>query len=315
MRLAAGAMSVIVAGLTIGLEPFVAAGQQSVFRSTVDAVSVPVSVRDKNRPVAGLKASDFDLLDNGVAQEITSTLLEALPVDVTLVLDLSGSVTGRALTQLKDDVQKMGDLLHMNDRVRLITFAGDARDAFGLQPGGARLPLDDLVSGGVTSLYGALAAALIAFPATDRPQLIFALSDGLDSGSFLDADRIVSLARLSSASLYVALVPSSDSSENSVTRLKPGGAAISWRSMGPYVGGPNRSALRDAAARTGGTVYDDPPEKSVPAIFAKVLEEFRTNYVLRYTLQGVPRGGWHTLTIKTRDSRYTVRARPGYDGG
>jgi len=44
---------------------------------------------------AGPQSSDFTLQDNGVAQEFTCAAAESLAVDVTLVIDTSGSVKGR----------------------------------------------------------------------------------------------------------------------------------------------------------------------------------------------------------------------------
>ena len=64
--------------------------QRSVFRGGTDMVSVPVSVRTVDKAVAGLKASDFELMDNGVVQSIQSFAIETQPIDVTLLLDLSG---------------------------------------------------------------------------------------------------------------------------------------------------------------------------------------------------------------------------------
>jgi VWFA-related protein len=292
-------------------------GQQTaVFRSSVDVVALPVSVRDGNRPVSGLTSADFEVLDNLVRQEITSTVVEGLPVDVTLVLDASGSVTGAALAQLKSDVQQMGDLLQPNDRVRLLTFAEQVHDVFGLQPGGARLPVDRITAGGDTSFYNALAAALVAFPSLDRPQFVFAMTDGLDSESFLDADRVAALAGFSTASLYIALVPSVDTVEH--VELSPDerrGTSMGSRSLGSYVGGPNRSALRRATEKTGGELYANPAEKTLPAIFARVLDDFRTSYVVRYTPHNVPRAGWHDVIVRTKNRKYTVRTRQGYDGG
>ena len=43
-----------------------AASQQTVFRSVVDTVVVDVSVYANRRPVDGLTAADFEVLDNGV---------------------------------------------------------------------------------------------------------------------------------------------------------------------------------------------------------------------------------------------------------
>src|SRR6185503_16443106 len=127
-------------------------------------------------PVSGLRAADFQLLDNGIVQDVALAAVESLAVDVTLVLDTSGSLEGEALNVLKRGVQDIAASLRTTDRVRLVTFNADITDAFGLQPGGTRLSLDRIDAGGGTSFYNGLAAALIAFPRADRPQLIFGFS-------------------------------------------------------------------------------------------------------------------------------------------
>jgi hypothetical protein len=290
----------LAASLCVG-----AAGQEPefVFRGRTDIVSVQVSVRDGERPVSGLKASDFQLFDNAVLQEITSTTAEALPLDVTVVLDTSGSLRGAALEQLKADVQKIADLLQPTDRIRLITFAANAIDAFGLQPGRSRLPLDTIAAGGATSFYSALGAALMLVPDPDRPQLVFGFSDGLDNMSFLDAGRLATVAEYTSASMYVALVPA----------LAP--AVVGGRVTQPrYFKVPHLDVLQVAVRRTGGALYQG--ASGLPATFRKVLDEFRTSYVLRFTPRGVPREGWHELIVKTTGRRsYDVRFRKGYEGG
>ena len=100
----------------------------------------------------------------------------------------------------------IAESLQPNDRFRLITFAGDATDVSGLQPGGVRFPVDRISGGGATSLYNALAAALISFPQSDRLQVVFGFSDGLDNMSFLDASGLAVLAGYSKAMLYLTLV-------------------------------------------------------------------------------------------------------------
>ena len=283
------------------------------FRSRVDVVRVPVSVTSGSRPVLGLTASDFTLQDNGVAQEFTCAAAESLAVDVMLVVDTSGSVKGKALEQFNADVQRIAESLQLNDRLRLITFAGDATDVSGLQTGGVPFPLERITAGGATSLYNALAAALMAFPQSDRPQLVFGFSDGLDNMSFLDASGLSSLAGYSNAVLYLALVspPTSD------TRPDQGNGRFV-----PYSGGPNLQQLREAAKRTGGEVLQRSAGTSLSALFEQALDEFRSSYVLTFTPKGVKAEGRHTLTVRLKDSlkdslKYTprLRWRSGYQGG
>lgn len=276
---------------------------QQRFRSDVEVVSIPAVVTDRNRPVTGLHASDFVLTDNGVPQTVTSTLVESLPIDVTLLIDASGSVSGPALARFKADVQAIVDGLNLNDRVRLLAFATNVLDVSGWQPGGAPLPLERLVAGGATSVYDAMASAFLSASVGARPHLIFAFTDGLDNMSFTDATHVTALARMSGASLYIA-------------QVEPAGLLVDrlqW--LSPYRGS-DTSTLKNVAEITGGRLFTVPANSArMVNVFQDVIEEFRTTYVLRYTPQGVARAGWHDVGVRTTTGRYTVRARRGYDGG
>ncbi len=94
----------------------------ATFRSGADVVSVEAAVRRDKRPVTGLKASDFVLLDNGVAQEVSDLSYERLPIDVTVVLDVSASVTGAVLDQLRQSVRQLKSDLGARDRLKLVAF-------------------------------------------------------------------------------------------------------------------------------------------------------------------------------------------------
>ena len=279
---------------------------QTTIRSGVEVVLVPVSVTAGDRPVPGLTSADFTLQDNGVAQDVTCAAGESLPVDVTLVIDTSGSVKGKALEQFNADVQRIAESLQPNDRLRLITFAYNATDVSGLQPGGVPVTLDRITAGGATSLYNALAAALMALPRSDRPQLVFGFSDGLDNMSFLDASGLVSVAAHSHAVLYLELV---SRSEPVRARAATNGGFL------PYGGGPNRRLLTEAANRTGGALFQRSAGTSLFAQFEHVMDEFHSSYVLTFTPRGVKAEGWHTLTVRTKNSGYRLRWRTGYEGG
>jgi VWFA-related protein len=266
------------------------AHQEGVFRAGTDAVIVTVSVRDRNHPLPGLTSADFQLLDNNVAQEISSTSADKVPVDVALVLDASGSLDGPAFAKLKSDIQKMADLLKADDRVRLVTFGSRVDDVLGLQPGTANLPLERLSAGGRTSLYDALAAALMMTPTADRPQLVFVVSDGFDTRSYFSPRQLETIAGYSSATLYLTFVST---------------AGIV----------PHRSALEDVVKAGGGIVLVPRETESLPDIFQKVLDDFRTTYVLRYSPRGVAKGGWHDIVVNVpKRKQYQVRARKGYEG-
>ena len=66
--------------------------QQATFTARVDAVRVDVDVRRGNKPVTGLSAADFEVLDNGVPQRVELVSPTALPLNVVLALDGSASL-------------------------------------------------------------------------------------------------------------------------------------------------------------------------------------------------------------------------------
>jgi hypothetical protein len=290
-----------VAGLAALVAPIALAQQAPRFRAVGEVVIVPVSVTDRNRPVSGLGADDFEILDNGVRQTVIETTLEPLSMDVTLVVDTSGSVDGPALGRFKADLQEIALALQPNDRVRLVTFGTNVADTGGLQPGGAPLPLETIAVGGATSFYNAIAAVLMAVPPSERPQLVVGFSDGLDNMSFLDARTVAELAGHANAALYLSL-----------TRDE---APQLLRGLAPWAGQPDRRSLRDAAERTGGELFEHRPDDALPALFRRIIDGFRTKYLLRYTPAGVAPGGWHEIVVRVKGRSYTVRARKGYQGG
>src|SRR4029453_7360195 len=103
-----------------GQAPSTSSGQ--AFRSTADVVTVEVSVRRDKRAVVGLAAADFEVLDTGVPQQIDTVSYERLPLDVPIALDVSASVTGAVLDQLRRSVRQLQSDLGPRDRLKLVAF-------------------------------------------------------------------------------------------------------------------------------------------------------------------------------------------------
>jgi VWFA-related protein len=270
--------------------------QPPVFRSVAEVVLLPVSVTNNGRPVSNLTAEDFEVMDNGVRQVVEASSLQALPIDVTLLADVSGSVDGTTWARFTDELQDIARALPAEDRVRLLTFGASVRDETGWQRGGAPLSLDQLAPGGGTSFYDGLAAALLAARSTDRPHVIVAFSDGLDTTSVLDLSTLGTVAARTPATLYVSLVRAPERS---------------LRGVAPWSGQPDVRLLRSAAAVTGGALFEHRSRTDLSLAFQQALDTFRTMYLLRFAPSAAP--GWHTLTVRVPGTRYTVRAREGYE--
>ena len=121
------------------------AGQETrqTFRSGIDAVMVDVSVRADGKNVTGLRVDDFVLTDNGVRQRIESVEATAVPLDVTLVVDLSGNPRRpwierrpdpkRIASALEEEVGEVARILRPIDRIRLLTVDRYVKQVFPLQ--------------------------------------------------------------------------------------------------------------------------------------------------------------------------------------
>src|SRR5688572_2603389 len=71
------------------------------------------------------------------------------------------------------------------------------------------------------------------------------------------------------------------------------------------------AALSNITIRYGGQTVMRPQTNLLDAPFIKALDDFRTSYVLNYQLAGVPRPGWHEVTVRVKrpGNKYTVRTR------
>jgi VWFA-related protein len=308
---------------------FVFAGyfvSQQTFRSGVDGVVIPVSVRNGNKAVAGLTAADFELRDNGVRQELQDASAEKIPIDVTLLLDLSSSVDGPMLQRLKTAVADTATLLRADDRIRLVTISQVLRQVFGFMPRAGTVPLDTLSAEGATSLYDGLAATMMRAADPGRRQLIVAFTDGRDSTSIIDEEAVTAIARLSDAVVDIVVpVTAARTAESRRLSQRGGGTPDSLMGAGNVtVNGQGAAGvapdgvpavLTTLVAPTAGTVVALRPDESISKVFKSVLDDFRATYVLQYMPRDVAPAGWHEveITVKKR-GKFDIRARKGYQG-
>jgi len=299
----------------------VPARQNQIFRARSDAITIQTAVKSGNRSVGGLTAADFEIRDNGVAQVIDDVSIEKVPIDLTLLLDLSTSVDGPTLGRLKAAVRDTAAMLRPDDRVRLIAISQVLQEIVPLQAGGEAMPLDRLIAEGATSLYDGLAAAMMRPTDPGRRQLVIAFSDGRDSTSIIDETTADSIARLTDVVVdLVVPVPADTTRTVDVTAASPqfrGGTRTT-----PTVAGsrPRPLALPiilpKLVAQTAGDVLTFTPNESISSVFKNTLDDFRAAYVLRYVPRGVPREGWHDVVVTLKKpGKYDIRSRKGYSGG
>ena len=301
--------------------------QERVFRSGVDGITIAVSVRSNNRAVPGLTADDFELTDNGVRQELTTIAAEKVPLDLTLLLDLSSSVDGPLLQRLKAAVEDTAALLRADDRIRLVAISQVLREVFSLRPRDHAMPLDTLSAEGATALYDGMAATMMRPTEPGRRQLIVAFTDGRDSTSIIDERTAKEIARLTDAVVDIVVPVAAAPPETGSRRLSQRGGSIDSLMGADNVaiggrGAPNQagdqsvpSVLTDLVGPTSGQVFPLAANDSVSRVFKAMLDDFRASYVLQYVPRGVADDGWHEVFVTVKKHpRYEIRARKGYKG-
>jgi Ca-activated chloride channel family protein len=261
--------------------------QAPTFASKVEAVRVDVLVTDRGQPVRGLGRSDFEILDNGVLQQVDLVSFEQIPLNVILALDMSDSVAGERLDHLRGAGAALLAGLKPVDQAAVVTFSN--RVALGAGLTTERAPVqaalaDAAGTGGTALVDGTYAGMMIGESDVGRALLIV-FSDGVDTGSWLAPELVLDAARRSDVVVYGV----------SVGRAKP-------------------EFLRELTSLTGGRSFEVEKTSNLSAVFLNVLDEFRQRYLVSYTPRDVAKDGWHRLEVRVK-RRATVKARPGYLAG
>lgn len=276
---------------------------QTVFRAGIESVAISASVKRGNAAIGNLTAADFVLTDNGVRQTIEAVTIESVPLDVTLFMDTSGSTAG-ALDRMKSNVITIAKMLRPDDQFRLMTIGVAVETPVPWQRAGAPISLDMKAVPGISLIYDALFVALTHAPAAGRRHLIVALTDGRDCGSLLDGARMLDASGRSEAVLHWVYV----SSQGDFTDQSVG----AWCT--PNDGG-DVDYLAQSAERTGGDLHRSRFGDPAVRTFARILDDFRQSYVLRYSPQGVRSPGWHSVVVQVpAQPTLSIKSRSGYFG-
>jgi len=260
--------------------------QQPTFRSSIEAVRVDVLVTQGGRPVPGLTPGDFEVFDNGVAQQIDQAAFEKIPVNLVIVLDASSSVLGEREQHLRAASHAALDRLEPGESAGLITFSHSVfvPDRLTENLSTVSKAIEQPLPLGDTSLNDACYAALLLAESQPGRSLVLVFTDGLDVSSYLSPQAVLEAAKRSDAVVY-----------------------------GVAVKAPGRYAfLRDLAEASGGEYFEIESSSRLDEAFVRVLDQFRHRYLFSYTPRGVERRGWHRLEVRVKRRGALVRARPGY---
>jgi Ca-activated chloride channel family protein len=291
-----------------------AALQEPIFRSGSDIVRVFVTATDRDaRLVTDLKQTDFEVRDEGKPQPITVFDNSPTPIQLVVMLDVSGSMEGN-LPLLRAATAQLIERLVQGDGAKVGTFGRDVvisptftRDRAELL---GALPRE-IDPEAPTPLWRAVDQAMNGFnDDAERRRVVLVLSDGKDSGltsfkdKFMSPAEIIDRARRDEVMIYGVGMQS-----RSKRPLNPGlGVAGLQASLMADLPDPG---LARVAEETGGGYAEIRYGENLAESFARVADELHSQYLLGYA---PPKrdGKVHRIEVKVSRSGVKSRARKDY---
>ncbi len=259
-------------------------------RSRVDAVLVPVIVRDGGEFVRGLTKADFELLEDGVPQTITSLIGEGSPLDLVLAVDVSGSMES-SLDDVKVAVKQFFTKMRPGDAATLVGFNDTLFVAAEREtdPAARAAAVDLLGAWGGTAIYDATVRVLDMVTRDNTRKGVVIFSDGADQDSLTTREAAMLRVQSSDAMLYSIGF----------------GAALTVPTL--------RRSLTEYAESTGGRAFFPTQASALDGVFTDIITELANQYVLSYSPANLKRdGAWRTIKVRVGKGKYDVRARTGY---
>ncbi len=250
----------------------------------VRLVDLLVSVGGRQTgPATDLGPGDFRVLHQGIEAPVHDfRSLADRPMNVALLMDVSSSL-GRSVRVAATSAQRFFErvlterdaaslLVFNHDLERLTPFVGDARQL--------RYAAEGLRAWGATRLYDGIAYAVSSFAGRPDRRALVVLSDGADTDSNLDFERVLAQVELAGVATY----------------------PIALR-----VGDPATiDALRTLADRTGGQYHAAESVDDLDRIYREIARALRSQYLIAFE----PPAGTMAGPDGLRDIRVEV-LRPG----
>jgi Ca-activated chloride channel homolog len=291
----------------------VLAAQETVFRTTGDAVRVFVTVTDGDgRLVTNLTRDDFEIRDDRRPQPITLFDNSPQPIRLIVMLDVSGSMEGN-LSLLRASAEQLFVRLGPDDVARVGTFGHDieispsfTRDVHELR---TALP-DRIAPGAPTPLWRAIDEAIAAFgDEAEERRVVLVLSDGKDSGPisfrqrYVSQGEVIDRARDEDVMVYAIGMHS-----RGTRRVQPGIGAGALQAM--LTADLPDPGLARVAQESGGGYREIRFGQDLGAAFAQVADELHAQYLLGFAPKRD--GKSHRIDVRIGQRGLTARARRSY---
>ncbi|MEP6703578.1 MAG: VWA domain-containing protein [Acidobacteriota bacterium] len=236
-----------------------------------------------NRSIAELKASDFAVAENGSPREVIAVRPHTAPVNLVLLLDVSGSVDNY-VNFIRKAARSFIDTAREGDRISLILFNNDVKVLSGFSTNKLQLSesLDSFDAGGATAYYDAVAYTLADTlrPLRGERTAIVVLTDGDDNRSFLSFESLLGSIQESGALIYPLYVPSaliaaseSNNPDKAIDPLRTRYMTLSARAEGEG---------EKLAKVSGGVYYPITQLSQIQKAYDDIVTQIRTAYSVTF---------------------------------
>jgi Ca-activated chloride channel homolog len=274
------------------------ADQGAVFRTDTRLVVLPVTVVDRSgHLVTNLSRNNFEVFENGVAQEIKLFRQEDVPVSMGLIVDNSGSMRDKrnkvrdaSLTLVKEsNPEDEVFVVNYNDDAYLDTkdFTNDIKEL--------EEALSKIDARGGTAMRDAIRMSIdhVKEKGSRDKRVLVVVTDGNDNASMISLENLVRAAQQSEVLIYsIGLLTDEDGRE----------AKRAER------------ALKALSQATGGDSYFPKQVEDVEQIARQVARDVRNQYTIAYSPSNQALDGTfrQIKVVAKGPNRPTARTRTGY---
>jgi Ca-activated chloride channel homolog len=284
------------------------------FRASAQLVLVPVTVTDHSgKSILGLRAKDFNILEDRVAQPIKSFSAEDAPCSVGLVLDISGSMRN-TLAAAKGVAHSFSQTANPQDEFLLLTVSTrpEAVSRFTTDISDLEESIERTSPGGMTALIDTIYLGLNHMRKASQPRrAVLILSDGMDNYSRYSKSELMRVALEAGVQIYTIIV--GNGSAGASTGTFPFRPSLVGKPIDRAREHEGPGLLEELSYQTGGLhfhVRNDAEAKKAAIAAGRAL---RNLYVIGYQPPSSGASGkWHQVRVKSNVPKVNVYARNGY---
>lgn len=279
-------------------------GSPEISVSSIKTASVRVTDL-QNRAVPGLEKEDFDATESSERREVLGVRPTTAPVNLVLLLDVSGSVENY-VNFIRKAARAFVDTVDRNDRVSIVIFNEDVKTLAGFTTDKTRLSesLDTFEAGGGTAYYDAVAFTLSESlrPLRGERTAIVVLTDGDDNRSFLPFDSLAGSIEESGALIYPLYVPTSLIAQAS-NDLNSGLDPLRSRYLSNDITSKADGEGKQLASISGGVYYPISQLSQIQAAYDDIVAQLRTAYDVTFRSEFSTSDGKPSPRLKIRTNR------------